>query len=486
MLFAQLGMTTFAENTTTSFSDTKGHYAESIINQWVRNGFINGYPDGTFKPGANVTRAQFVALLNRAFKLDSATGTTKTFSDVTKDNWYYNDVMLATRNRIIEGYNNQFRPEDPITREDASVIISRYLALSEAFDPTKLNNLSDKNSISEYATEHVAAMAELNIITTKTGNKFEPKVAITRADTVVWLDNAYNMAKGESGITGKIYANNKVLADATIVIEKQDDYKAAATLKTNYYGTYSAKLSAGTYNVIATKDNMVAFKSEIVVRSNFKSIVRFSVEEGQVVTAALNDINGESLTGTTIYFKTNPYFPAKSDSNGNLSVVLPKNRDYEASYVKNGELISLRKFSTKGRTGVYSLGNINTSLGIERTYSDSSGPFSNNSDSSGNSGDNGSGWYPSSPWYPSDPTPLPTDPTPTTTVNFSFGPTGDRILTISVDGISVSGMIEVDGYGMTVRNGKAAAPNAATEVASGKSFTLTVGSNVYTGEVINK
>ena len=53
-----------------SFNDIAGHWAADNINQLVGLGAINGYPDGSFKPDNNITRAEFTTILVRAFQLD--------------------------------------------------------------------------------------------------------------------------------------------------------------------------------------------------------------------------------------------------------------------------------------------------------------------------------------------------------------------------------------------------------------------------------
>ncbi|NLJ77204.1 MAG: S-layer homology domain-containing protein, partial [Peptococcaceae bacterium] len=50
-----------------SMPDVNSHWAQASVEKWVDSGLAKGYPDGTFKPDNNITRAEFVALLNRAF-----------------------------------------------------------------------------------------------------------------------------------------------------------------------------------------------------------------------------------------------------------------------------------------------------------------------------------------------------------------------------------------------------------------------------------
>lgn len=51
-----------------AINDVDGHWAEEEINQWINKGWITGYSDGSFKPNSQVTRAEFITLINRAFR----------------------------------------------------------------------------------------------------------------------------------------------------------------------------------------------------------------------------------------------------------------------------------------------------------------------------------------------------------------------------------------------------------------------------------
>lgn len=88
------------------------------------SGVINGYPDSTFRPDKPITRAEFVAMaINFA---NENGGAFCGFSDVTADMWYYDAVAGATQNGWISGYpDGTFKPERFITRAEASSVINR-------------------------------------------------------------------------------------------------------------------------------------------------------------------------------------------------------------------------------------------------------------------------------------------------------------------------------------------------------------------------
>lgn len=80
------------------FSDVKGHWAQKYIEELSRLKYINGYPDETFKPGANIKRAESVALINRAQKRGPLYGTTQRFSDVPESHWAFKEIAEGVIN----------------------------------------------------------------------------------------------------------------------------------------------------------------------------------------------------------------------------------------------------------------------------------------------------------------------------------------------------------------------------------------------------
>ena len=97
-----------------TFSDISGHWAQKYIELAASNGWINGNPDGTFKPNNNITRAETVAMINRV--LDRQTKDVSDLLPVSQmtnwsDNmdtakWYYRDMQEATNNHKAERVGN--------------------------------------------------------------------------------------------------------------------------------------------------------------------------------------------------------------------------------------------------------------------------------------------------------------------------------------------------------------------------------------------
>ncbi len=84
-------------------SDIGTHWAKDQITSMVNGGLINGYPDGTFRPDASITRAEFMQIVNGAFKYTEKA--TVSFTYVPTDDWYADAVAKAVKAGFITRYS---------------------------------------------------------------------------------------------------------------------------------------------------------------------------------------------------------------------------------------------------------------------------------------------------------------------------------------------------------------------------------------------
>ena len=165
-----------------NFIDINGHWAKNQIMDFYSKGYINGYEDNTFRPDDNVSRAEFVKILNKVFKFTNTTHSS--FTDVSPRDWYYNDICIGINEGYINGYeDNTFRPNSPITREEASKIIAKVMKIKGDGNL----NFSDGYAISDWAKEYVDALSDYGYINGYEDNTFRPQNNITRAETVTIL-----------------------------------------------------------------------------------------------------------------------------------------------------------------------------------------------------------------------------------------------------------------------------------------------------------
>lgn len=126
------------------FRDLPGsHWAYSNIIELSSQGVINGYSDGTFRPEAHVTRAEFV-------KLIGTTNETKTgdFADLPKSHWAYSYVM----NSGVDTDKRNFRPDENITRAEVlDILWNRYGTETEIAVPGMIADQHDNKDAVAWA-----------------------------------------------------------------------------------------------------------------------------------------------------------------------------------------------------------------------------------------------------------------------------------------------------------------------------------------------
>ncbi len=181
-------------NTRVRFTDTTGvPWAVEAIENMAGMGILKGSTDTLFKPGNVITRAEFTAVVVRAFKLETAP--VGSLADVKSNKWYYKEVMIAENLGVISGdASNRFYPDSPITREDISLMIFKALEAAgrkyTVHDNSVLEKFIDKDQISPYAVSSMATLVGEGIIEGLQGNAVGPKYAATRAQAAVFVYRA--------------------------------------------------------------------------------------------------------------------------------------------------------------------------------------------------------------------------------------------------------------------------------------------------------
>lgn len=166
-------------------SDIAGHWAESVITQWQNKGLIQGYEDGTFKPGNTITRAEFVTLMNNAKGFWSE-GSIH-FSDVKNGNWFYSAVARAVAAGYVKGYSDgSFKPNNTITRAEAAVMIANTAKLSA--NEAGAYRFTDVGSIPAWARGSVGAVVAAGYMTGYPDGSFDANASISRAEAVSSLN----------------------------------------------------------------------------------------------------------------------------------------------------------------------------------------------------------------------------------------------------------------------------------------------------------
>ena len=104
---------------------SEDQWFNTAVSTLAKMGIITGYPDGTFRPGQTITRAEFAALAARFDK--SADPPDAGFSDIS-GHWAYDEITKAAANGWVDGYpDGSFRPDRTISRAEAMALMNRVL-----------------------------------------------------------------------------------------------------------------------------------------------------------------------------------------------------------------------------------------------------------------------------------------------------------------------------------------------------------------------
>ena len=144
----------------------------------VHDAYMTGVGNGLFAPNANMTRAQVAQMFYNLLRDKSASAST-TFSDVPSDAWYTEAVNTLAALGIIGGSNGKFRPNDPITRAEFVAIAMRFAGTVRGAKAS----FSDVSRDAWYY-ESIANAVEYGWIGGYTDGTFRPNKPITRAEVV--------------------------------------------------------------------------------------------------------------------------------------------------------------------------------------------------------------------------------------------------------------------------------------------------------------
>lgn len=210
-------------------SDIKGHWAEKELQEWIDTGKMAGFDDGTIKPNKTVTRAEFMAFVNRGFGFNEEG--TPVFKDVKSSDWYYSVVAKAVAAGYISGYEDEtIRPNNTISRQEAASIITRLAAL-EAGSVDLTKTFDDAGKIPSWSESSIKSVVSAGLMKGFEDDTFRPLKNMTRAEAVVTIDRVLSLSAKETvatksinsaGTYGPSSIENKETINGNVEVNAQD------------------------------------------------------------------------------------------------------------------------------------------------------------------------------------------------------------------------------------------------------------------------
>ena len=197
------------------FGDADIHWAKSAIERWADYEVVQGF-DGMFRPDDTISRAEMAVMINRIMNYQERAE--NTFEDLP-ETWYTDAVLKLVKQGVMVGDGNLIRPEEPVTREEATVMIARALGIKD--DGSRSVSFSDDDKVSEWARYAIEELTEKGFLNGYEDGSFRPQDGMTRACSVTVVNNSikgfYNKPgtyQADEALNGYVVVNS-----ADVVLE---------------------------------------------------------------------------------------------------------------------------------------------------------------------------------------------------------------------------------------------------------------------------
>lgn len=158
----------------------ESHWAFDSIHYLYWQDIVSGDDKGFFYPDNNITRAEMLKILCRAFNITEVNK--ESFDDVSSSDWYYGYAGAAKTAGLAEGYAGKLNPGGYLTREDMAVLIYRFALYKGMEFESAVPEFTDSEYIPDYAKEAVGALSKSGVINGMGDGRFAPGANSTRAE----------------------------------------------------------------------------------------------------------------------------------------------------------------------------------------------------------------------------------------------------------------------------------------------------------------
>jgi len=171
---------------TKDIKDVKSDYFAKDPIVYLNNlNLMMGYSDGSFKPEQPITRAELVTLLVKAKGLKADISSSQEFSDLPKTHWASDFAKTAAANNLATGYpDGSFKPGKNVTRAEAAVIITRFAGYGLV--SAEISPYLDV-AINNWAIKNITAAKRNDLLKYINKNYFEPNKSITRGEVAYMI-----------------------------------------------------------------------------------------------------------------------------------------------------------------------------------------------------------------------------------------------------------------------------------------------------------
>jgi hypothetical protein len=291
-------------------------WMDPYLDKVVEWGVMRGDIDGNLEPDRNITRAEFVTMVNRAYGYNDPG--TNPFKDVSSSDWYYDDICTAYKVGYFSGTsNNTASPNQALTREQAAMILARNMMLQESTG--EVLTYTDSRTFSEWSRSLVQAATDAGVIAGYPDGTFRPQSQVTRGEVACMLVSAIGTPVQEAGnyTLGSTYGNVTITSAGVTL---RDTTIAGDLYLSGGVGLGDVQLENVTVLgkiVVAGSGESEAGESSVLLRNvTADSMIVDSISDQFVTIRSEGDTN----IGTTSV-RTSSYIEDVTDADAGLSTI---------------------------------------------------------------------------------------------------------------------------------------------------------------------
>jgi len=172
-------------------SDTSNGSIPGSKKEGIHKSYLNGYPDGTFRPENSITRAEAAVIFANLLEVDKNTQPKNnvSYNDLPDDHWAAWAIKYVSDLGLFSGYpDGTFKPNNSITRGEFSTVVFKFMKLEE---PEQLKNKFD-DCIGHWAQKYIEKLSDSGYINGYPDETFKPQKSIKRAESVALINRALN------------------------------------------------------------------------------------------------------------------------------------------------------------------------------------------------------------------------------------------------------------------------------------------------------
>lgn len=269
------------------FIDTNTHWANKEIGYLAEKEILNGYPNGTFKPQNNVTRAEVYKIINTLMGYTEESNVS--FLDVKKGDWFYQDVARGVKAGYINAnIDMDLKPNIPATRQEVARIIGIAFGLSK-YESNSAKSFLDEKMISEHIKGYISILKDKGYIAGYPDGNFRPDGLITRAEVSKMIKNISGEILIKPGTLSKDIEGNLLIATDGVILKNM-------TIRGDIYLTQ--KLGSGSLVL-----NNVIVEGNIIDRNDAVGSVKLdekSVIDKEKTNIKIDPLEDEKVKATSI------------------------------------------------------------------------------------------------------------------------------------------------------------------------------------------